>query len=215
MPLQRIMRLKPVVACEQSHCLALLRGVVRAEMLELQRRGCFEGELLFLDSMLHMDPPHLEATLTAALEQKKGDPGCLVLVYCDCSAGMLDLVKRFHVGRIAAINCAQLLLGRERYRQLMHEEAFLALPEWARRWEHIIKNELGLNRTTARDLMGENRGVLVCLDTGLMPLPEQQLQDFSAYTGLPFRVETVSLDTMLASLLAAQAEAAADQGITA
>ncbi len=191
----------------KAHTVWLCCGVIRAEMEELQRRGCIDGELLFLDSMLHMNPPQLEAKLTAALEQKKDDPGCLVLVYGDCSSRMLDLVRNYHVGRVAVINCAQLLLGRERYRQLMHEEAFLVLPEWARRWEHIMKNELGLDKSVAHDLMGENRGVLVYLDTGLVPVPEQHLQEFSSYTGLPLRIESVSLDSMLESLLAAQSEA--------
>jgi hypothetical protein len=189
-----------------SHTVWLSCGVVRAEMEELQRRGLIDGELLFLDSMLHMDPPQLEARLTEALEQKKGDPGRLVLVYGDCSAHMLDLVQRFHVGRVSVINCAQLLLGRERYRRLMREEAFLLLPEWARRWEHIMKSELGLNEEVARGLMGENRGVLVYLDTGLTPTPEEQLAEFSAYSGLPWRVEAVTLDCMQRTLLEAEAD---------
>ncbi len=190
-----------------AHTLWLSCGVVRAEMEELHRRGCIEGTLLFFDSMLHMDPPLLEAKLTAALEQRGDRAGCLVLVYGDCSARMLDLARRFRAGRVAVINCAQLLVGRERYRRLMREEAFLVLPEWAVRWEHIMKSELGLTTAVARDLMGENRGVLVYLDTGLVPVPERHLAEFSSYTGLPWRVETVSLDTMLATLLEAQAAA--------
>lgn len=182
-------------------------GVVSAEMEELQRRGLIDGELLFLDSMLHMDPPQLETQLTATLEREEGSCGCLVLVYGDCSARMLDLVRRFHVGRVAVINCAQLLVGRDRYRQLMREKAFLVLPEWARRWENIMKDELGLDREMAHDLMGDNRGVLVYLDTGLLPVPKQQLQEFSSYTGLPWRIDEVSLDIMLATLLAAREEA--------
>ncbi|MBT0663681.1 DUF1638 domain-containing protein [Geobacter pelophilus] len=189
------------------HTIWISCGVVRAEMEELHRRGLIDGELLFLDSMLHMDPPQLETRLTATLEQQKAGNGCLVMVYGDCSAHMLDLVRRFHVGRVSAINCAQLLVGRERYRQLMREEAFLVLPEWASRWEQIMKDELGLNKATAHDLMGENRGVLVYLDTGLASVPEQQLQEFSTYTGLPWRVEAVSLDTMLAALMSARTEA--------
>lgn len=189
------------------HTVWLSCGVVRAEMEELQRLGLIEGELLFLDSMLHMDPLLLEAKLTAALEEKAGQPGSLVLVYGDCSAHMLDLVRRFHVGRVPVINCAQLLLGRERYRQLMREEAFLVLPEWAGRWEHIMKSELGLNQEVARGLMGENRGVLVYLDSGLVPVPEQQLAAFADYSGLPWRVEKVTLDSMLAALLEARAAA--------
>jgi len=184
-------------------------GVVRAEMEELHRLGLIEGILLFFDSMLHMDPPGLEAVLTEALERNVDQPGCLVLMYGDCTARMLDLVRRFRVGRVNVINCAQLLVGRERYRQLMREEAFLVLPEWARRWEHIMKSELGLTKEVAHDLMGENRGVLVYLDTGLTPVPEQDLARFSAYSGLPWRAEQVSLDSMLALLKEAEAGAQA------
>ena len=179
-------------------------GVVRAEMEELQRRGGIAGELVFLDSMLHMVPPQLEATLKEAVRGNASGAASLVLVYGDCCAGMLDLVRGFRVGRVNIINCAQLLLGRTRYRQLMHEEAFLVLPEWARRWETIMKDELGLSEALARDLMGEHRGVLVYLDTGLVPVPEQALAAFSSYAGLPWRVEAVSLEQMLALLLEAQ-----------
>ncbi|OHB32623.1 MAG: hypothetical protein A2X84_14095 [Desulfuromonadaceae bacterium GWC2_58_13] len=180
-------------------------GVVKAEMEELKRRGSIDGTLLFLDSMLHMNPARLEKTLTATLEQLSTPSADLVLVYGDCSARMLDLVRRFRVGRINCTNCAQFLVGRDRYRQLMNEEAFLILPEWAARWEHIMKNELGLNQRVARDLMGENRRILVYLDTGLTPVPEQELAGFSTYSGLPWRVEAVPLDIMRQELLEALA----------
>jgi len=89
----------------------------------------------------------------------------------------------------------------------MREEAFLILPEWSKRWEHIMKNELGLNSSVAHDLLGENRGVLVYLDTGLVTIPEQNLIEFSAFSGLPWRVEKVTLDLMLVALLQAHADA--------
>lgn len=186
-------------------------GVLRTEMEELLRRGAIAGELVFLDSMLHMAPLQLEAALTAALERAGGKDGSkdgsLVLVYGDCCAGMLDLVRRFRVGRVNIINCAQLLLGRARYRELMHEEAFLVLPEWALRWETIMKDELGLSEALAHDLLGEHRRMLVYLDSGLVPVPTQPLAAFSSYTGLPLRVETVTLQQMLALLIEAQAGA--------
>jgi Protein of unknown function (DUF1638) len=190
-----------------SHTIWLSCGVVRAELEQLHGQGSITGELFFLDSMLHMDPHKLETALMAALENKSGKGNYLVLVYGDCSAHMLDIVRRFQVGRVKVINCAQLLLGRERYRQLMREEAFLILPEWSKRWEHIMKNELGLNSSVAHDLLGENRGVLVYLDTGLVPVPEQELKEFSSFSGLSWRVEKVALDLMLAALLQAQADA--------
>ena len=95
-----------------SHTIWLSCGVVRAELEQLHHQGSISGELFFLDSMLHMDPQKLETVLTEALEDKHGNNNCLVLVYGDCSAHMLNLVRRFKVGRVDAINCAHLLLGR-------------------------------------------------------------------------------------------------------
>jgi hypothetical protein len=100
-----------------------------------------------------------------------------------------------------------MLLGRARYRELMHAQSFMLLPEWAVRWKEILQEELGLPPTVARDLMRENRAELVYLDTGLVPVPREELAAFAAYTGLPWRVEPVSLDHLLALLLEAEAAA--------
>ncbi|GFO68357.1 hypothetical protein GMLC_19360 [Geomonas limicola] len=181
-------------------------GVLRPELEELLRTSRIDGTLLCLDSMLHMEPTKLEQALTTTLERLSKRAATVVLVYGDCAAHLLDIVKRFKVVRIPFINCAQLLVGRERYRQLMREGAFLVLPEWAPKWEQIIKNELGLDRGVAHDLMSEHRGVLVYLDTGIVEVPLELLREFSAYTGLTWRVEPISLDLMLESLLAAQSE---------
>lgn len=188
-----------------SAAIWLCCGVLRNEMEEFFHKGKIGGELICLDSMLHMEPLMLEKKVEEALGRLSGRAGRIVLVYGDCAAHLLDIVKKYRVGRVPVINCAQLLVGRERYRQLMHEGAFLVLPEWALRWEHIMKTELGLSEPVAHDLMGEHREVLVYLDTGIVPAPERQLREFSAFTGLPWKVETVSLDTMLATLLAALA----------
>lgn len=182
-------------------------GVLRTELQALLDQDRIRGELIFLDSMLHMDPPRLEQVLHKLLGQQTAAARCLVLVYGDCCSRMLDLTRQFHVGRVNAINCAQLLVGRARYRQFMQQQAFLVLPEWAGRWRQIMHHELGLSEQVARDLMGEHRGMLVYLDTGLIPVPEQELKAFAGYCGLPWHSESITLDTMLAMLLAAEAEA--------
>lgn len=179
-------------------------GVLRLELEELFRQGKIQGELVFLDSMLHMVPPQLGTLLQRRLEQGAATEGRTVVVYGDCCPRMLNLVQEHKVGRVHAINCAQMLVGKERYRELMRERAFMMLPEWARRWKDVFRKELGLSRNVARDLMGDNRGKIVYLDTGLLPVPEADLQDCSEYTGLAWRVEKVGLDAMLEMLLEAE-----------
>ncbi len=180
-------------------------GVLRAELEALHQRGQIGGELRFLDSMLHMCPPQLETVLTERLLQ--AEPGRLVLVYGDCCPRMLDLVRRFRVGRVDAINCAQLLVGRLRYRELMRAEAFLLLPEWTQRWREIFRDELGLSAAVAPDFMREHRRELVYLDLGLSAVPRQTLDECAAFTGLPWRVESVPLDHLLVALHVAEAVA--------
>ena len=183
-------------------------GVLRAELEALHKLDKIGGELLFLDSMLHMDPPRLEATLTAKLTTLGGAEGRLVLVYGDCSCRMLDLVRDYRVGRVNAINCIQMLVGRARYRELMQEHAFMLMPEWAMRWRETMQNALDLPPTVARDLMCSDRRMLVYLDTGLAPVPKACLEECSAYAGLPLRVEQVGLNNLLNLLLEAEGAAA-------
>jgi hypothetical protein len=183
-------------------------GVLRAELEELRRRGDIGGELCFLDSMLHMVPQQLQAKLEMALGRPREEGDRLVLVYGDCCGRMLDLARQFGAGRVAAINCAQMLLGRARYRELMHAQAFILLPEWAPRWKDAMQTDLGLSQEVARDLMRDSRGELVYLDTGLSPIPHAVLADCAAYAGLACRIESVGLDHLLSLLLDADDKAA-------
>ncbi|WP_224981347.1 DUF1638 domain-containing protein [Geomonas agri] len=182
-------------------------GVLRDELSRLHRDEMIGGELFFLDSMLHMAPPLLERTLREQLRQRCGACDRLVLVYGDCCAGMLDLAREFRAARTDSINCAQLLVGRKRYRELMREEAFLVLPEWAERWREVMEEALGPDAAAARELLKEHRSVLVYLDTGMVPVPVRQMEAFSAYSGLPWRSERVELDTLLTGLMDAEARA--------
>ncbi len=166
-------------------------GVLRAEIAELHRRGEIEGEIRFLDSMLHMNPPRLGQ----ALREKSAEADRpVVLVYGDCCPDMLQLADAPNTRKVEGINCCQMLTGKARYRELMREEAFMLLPEWTPRWKEIIETELGLRGTVARDLLKDTRKILVYIDTGLVPVPRKTLAECAAYTGLPTRIERTELD---------------------
>jgi len=186
-------------------------GVLHPEMAELHRRRDIRGELCFLDSMLHMDPPRLGERLRPKLAETNRPT---VLVYGDCCPCMLQLANQPGVGKAGGINCCQLLLGKARYSELMKEEAFMLLPEWAPRWREIIENELGLSGEVARAMLTETQSILVYLDTGLEAVPQGELEACSAYTSLPLRVERVGLDHLLDALRAAEAAATKTMGTT-
>jgi hypothetical protein len=182
-------------------------GVLQAEVNALFRRGQITGTVTYLDSILHMLPCKLEDTLKSLLGKTSHEATKLILIYGDCCPHMFEMARTRGVHRVDAINCAQLLVGRPRYRELMAEGAFLMLPEWAQRWKEIFRDELGLSREIASDLMSENRGELVYLDTALVPIPRATLEECSRYMGLPLRIDTLGLDTLLTSLLKAEQDA--------
>ncbi len=175
-------------------------GVLRAEMEYLLKTGRISGKLICLESMLHMEPEKLETVLNSYLQRPGPMGGRLVLVYGDCCPRMLDLVRQYRVGRVDAMNCAQLLVGRERYRELMKQEAFLLLPEWAVRWRKIMEVELGLTPGIAIDFMKDNRKEIVYLDTGVNPVPYPHIHDCAAFSGLPWRIEKITLEPLVSSL---------------
>ena len=175
-------------------------NVLSNEVRELHRQGLISGELLELDSMLHMDPPELERTLRAIIDEQTRP---IVLVYGDCCPAMLQLAERPGVVRVSAPNCIQLLTGKAYFKELMHREAFVLLPEWAPRWKTIIEQELGLKGDVARDLFRENRKELVYLDTGITPVPYTEINACAATTGLPAHIEKTGLSHLRKALQSA------------
>jgi len=192
---------KAFATCPALETLWICCGVVTKEVEELHRRGDIQGELGFLNSMLHMNPLQLEHILE---EQLQDSSRPVVLIYGDCCPGMLQLIDRPGVSRVDGINCCQVLLGKERYKELMRDETFIMLPEWTSHWKAIIEQELGLHGEIARDLFRESRKGLVYLDTGLAPVPEKELNECSVYTGLPLRVEPINLNRLKTALLKAE-----------
>jgi hypothetical protein len=121
---------------------------------------------------------------------------------------MHDICSTGATARVNATNCAQMLLGKKRYRQMMEREAFLLLPEWAQRWEKVFKEELGLSTPAlARQVIGENRRELIYMDTGLFDIPYKSLQECARFTGLELSIEEVMLDNLLFLLAEAEKKA--------
>lgn len=180
-------------------------GVLREEIEQLNQRGDIQGRLEFLDSMLHVSPERLEGRLSAEIDRQGDSDEQIILVYGECCAGMVELERRPNVTRVDAANCAELLFGRARYRELIMEGAFVFLPEWTGRWRSVFEEELGLPADVARDLMTEDRKVLVYADTGLGPVPTSDLDACAVHLGLPWRVELVGLSHMAEVLARTQA----------
>ena len=51
-----------------------------------------------------------------------------------------------------------------------------------------------LDQELARDFMQENQSKLIYLDTGIVPVPRETLDEISEYFSMPIEVITVTLD---------------------
>ncbi|MEW6712090.1 MAG: DUF1638 domain-containing protein [Candidatus Riflebacteria bacterium] len=175
-------------------------GVLKNEMEFLKINARISGELLFFDSMLHMQPENLEALLSQAIHKFQSEYEEIILIYGDCCPSMYLIEREKAVIRPDFLNCAQMLLGRDTYRMLIKQQSYLILPEWLPRWQEIFSVELGLDKQVATCMMQENCSELVYLDTGLIEVKIKQLIEWSEYVGLPYRIEKVDLSIFAQNL---------------
>ncbi|GAB6094837.1 DUF1638 domain-containing protein [Desulfatiferula olefinivorans] len=168
--------------------LILCCSVLKREILSVLGTMPEADGLVFLDSMLHMRPLSLHRDMQRVLSEQKNRP-CLI-VYGDCHAHMHEMEQVPGRVRLPGVNCAELLLGPERYAACRREKTFLFLPEWTERWQEVFHKELGFSdRELAREFMGETRKRLAYLDTGLVPVPTKTLDDIASFFNMP--VETI------------------------
>ncbi len=171
-------------------------SVFKAEILALKKHHWPNLSIRFMSSMLHMKPDLLAVQVEAAVKEELLKQRKVLLIYGDCSIKMEALTQHPDVIRLSGNNCCHQILGQEKYRQLSHEGAFFIFPEWAKIWKHIFSKELGLNHTNAAGLMGDIHRKLIYLDTGLLPVPMDELEKCSQYCELPLKILPVSLEPL-------------------
>ena len=146
----------------------------------------------FLDSMLHMRPALLDERLGGRLDS--GDSSRTLVIYGDCCPHMREFCSGAGRARTYGINCIEISLGSERYRELRRRGAFFLMAEWLGRWKEIFAFELGLSDPElARTFMQDSASSLVYVDTGCVPVPVAALEEVATYLGLPYVVETCGL----------------------
>jgi hypothetical protein len=124
----------------------------------------------------------------------------VIIAYGDCCGHMESFEATPGTARTEGINCCEIILGTETYRRLRKEGAFFLMPEWALTWRKVFVSQLGLLGPCAKTFMQEMHTRLIYLDTGLIPVPHQTLQEASEFMGLPVEVLPVSLEHLRDSL---------------
>lgn len=170
-------------------------GVLHREVEKIAAEEYPGSAVILLDSMLHMHPQRLREILDAEVARHGTEP--IVLVYGDCHAYMNATGTGLHCARTRGINCCELLLGHDRYRELQRGNMFIFLPEWTERWHEVFADELGLSdQKEANKFMRDMRSGLVYLDTGLVPVPHETISEIEGHFEMPVSILSVSLDTL-------------------
>lgn len=174
-------------------------GIFREELARLGPVVMSQARPVFLDSMMHMHPSKLDKILQGMAQNEDRR---LLLVYGDCCPHMGELAALPNVRKVRGINCCDIILGHDAYRQLRRKGAFFFMPEWTSRWEQIFQIELGLkNQQLAREFMHEMHRRLIYLDTGLTVIPHETLADIGAFFDMHVEIQPVGLEQLKISVL--------------
>jgi hypothetical protein len=169
-------------------------SVFRPELEVLQERGQIEFPIVYLDSNLHMQPRQLREQLEEFIQRERKEHRRVLLLFGDCHAYMVDQSSYPGVTRVPGANCSEMLLGPETYRRFLKERVFFLLPEWTLRWKEILATILDLDRASTIEMMRDRHLKFIYLDTGAIPVPEEEIRACSEYFGMPSKVLQVSLD---------------------
>ncbi len=166
-------------------------SVFRGEVESLLDSQVWTHPTDFFDSRLHMDPVGLQSALEQRIAKLRRAGSKVLLI---CTAGMHELTTMTDVVRVGGCNCVEILLGKEGRRALARSGAFALLPEWTMRWRDILCRIPGVDDANNRELFRDHHSQFVYLDTQVCPIPHRELDDCSTHFGLPYTVQTVTLD---------------------
>jgi hypothetical protein len=170
-------------------------SIFKYELEQLQKLGKINIPIVYLNSMLHLKPEELKELLDAKIESYKNYR--IILMYGDCHARMIDYEKNTNILRTPGINCCEIFLGREVYRKLRKEGAFILLPEWADRWKEAFVDYMGFKTSkSVSPFMNEMHKKLVYIDTGLKKKNNVIFDEISDYLGLPIEIYPSSLEEL-------------------
>ena len=74
------------------------------------------------------------------------------------------------------------------------------MPEWTSRWKEIFKNELDLKGEIAKEFMKEMHTFVLYIDTGVVPVPTETLDEISHTLGLPWKSIRIDMNYFLKAL---------------
>jgi len=149
-------------------------------------------DVTYVPPALHVDYDRLKDGITNALdhvsEQKK-----ILLFGSMCHPEIGEFTEKYHVVRLSPGNCVELILGKERQKEIEKSaKVFYLTPGWLQNWEDIFRRGQGWDEIDARQNMGFYHKILL-LDTGVSEFSDEDLLEFFEYTQVPIEIEKVDL----------------------
>ncbi|OFX56909.1 MAG: hypothetical protein A2066_21295 [Bacteroidetes bacterium GWB2_41_8] len=171
----------------QTSSIGIACSIFKNEIEFLIEKGKLNTHFIYVDSELHMEPQKLNQVLEKLIR-----PDCL-FCYGDCHSRMIQQENSGLIERVNGLNCVEIFLGKETYRELRREGAFFLLPEWTLKWERIFKELLGFHsQELAAQFMNEMHKKLIYVNTGVHEIPVKTLDDISKYFSMP--VDVIEID---------------------
>jgi hypothetical protein len=187
----------------QQNLVIIACSIFRYELEQMVKGGKIKVPIVYLSSMLHMQPEKLQTLLDAKIEEYKNFR--IILIYGDCHARMVDYEEQTNIVRTPGINCCEIILGKSKYRKIRNDGAFILLPEWSERWKEVFLASMGFKTSEAvKSFMAEMHKKIVYVDTGLVEKSNPLLNEISDFLGLPLEIypsTTVELETVIQRLI--------------
>jgi hypothetical protein len=187
----------------KQNLVILACSIFKYELEQLVKEGKITVPIVYLNSMLHMHPKQLQTLLDAKIEEYKNFR--IILIFGDCHARMIDYEENTNIVRTPGINCCEILLGKQKYRKIRKDGAFILLPEWSERWKEVFIDSMGFKTSKAiKPFMAEMHEKIVYVDNGLVEKNNPLLSEISDFLGLPLEIypsTTTELETVIKSLI--------------
>lgn len=172
-------------------------GIFRAELERLAEEGRFTGEVVYLDAALHVNFDKLRRSLEEALSSADDAGSSIRVLYGHCHPAMTSILEAYGATKIRAGNCLEAIIGAEETRRLDAEaKTFFLTAGWINNWESMFalgREDFDFDVTT---FFRDYKRIIV-FDTGVIPIDEDKVRQFSELTGLPVERRSVGLENLL------------------
>ena len=182
---------------EKKPVLFISCGIFKEELEHLAREKKLDVEVLFLDAALHVNFDRLKERLVQALEDQRKEGTELKVLYGHCHPEIMEILKRYGAKKIDAANCLEAIVGREEIRKIDAEaKTFFLTAGWVNNWEGMFALGQADFNFDFSTMFGKYKRVMV-FDTGVIPIDEDKVEQFSRFTHLPVERRRISLDHLL------------------